>query len=212
MKIEKINDNQIKMILTQADLKERNLKLQDLTDRNEKTTAFFHDLMERAMKECNFEVDNTQIMIEAMPLGLDGIMLIVTKMDQKSGENDQFKMLSQSKEFHQFKRSPMETEDSANKSDGQILVYSFPDLDTVIDVSHCLWETYCGESSLYKNQGRYFLTLQQEEQDKSKQELDLILSEYGKKHISNELSKCYLLEHGEVIMQQEAIQLLGKNL
>ena len=211
MKIEKINDNQIKMILTQADLKEKDVKLEDLTTRNEKTTAFFHDLMEKALEECDFEVDNTPLMVEAMPLGLDGVMLIVTKVTQKEGENNQFKMLSQSKEFHQFKRSPLETNDSTNTNDGQILVYSFSNLDTVIDVSHRLWKTYNGESALYKNQGRYFLTLEQEKTT-NKQELDLVLSEYGKKHISNELSKYYLLEHGEVIMEQEAIQILAENL
>lgn len=212
MKIEKVNDNQIKMILTQADLKERDLKLEDLTARNEKTTAFFHDLMERAMEECDFQVDNTPIMVEAMPLGLDGIMLIVTKVDQKKGETDQFKMLSQSKEFHQFKRSPMETESDEGKNNGPLLVYSFPDLDTVIDVSHRLWETpYHGASALYKNQGRFFLTLEQEENE-DKQELDFVLSEYGKRHISSELSKYYLLEHGEIIVEQDAVEILAKNL
>ena len=51
MKIEKINESQIKLILTQADLSERNIKLEDLTIPSEKTQALFHDIMEKALEE-----------------------------------------------------------------------------------------------------------------------------------------------------------------
>ena len=80
MKIEKINESQIKLILTQADLSERNIKLEDLTIPSEKTQALFHDIMEKALEEYDFISENTPLMVEAVPVGLDGIMIIVTKI------------------------------------------------------------------------------------------------------------------------------------
>ena len=41
LKIEKINESQIKLILTEADLTERDIKLEDLTMPSEKNTSTF---------------------------------------------------------------------------------------------------------------------------------------------------------------------------
>lgn len=69
MKIEKISESQIKFILTQSDLSERNIKIEDLTSPSEKTQALFRDIMEQAMEEYGFSSENTPLMVEAVPVG-----------------------------------------------------------------------------------------------------------------------------------------------
>lgn len=212
MKIEKINESQIKLILTQADLSERNIKLEDLTIPSEKTQELFHDIMETALEEYDFISENTPLMVEAVPVGLDSIMIIVTKIDSKNQESIGAKILSQQKDLRRFKRKSLVFQEGESDKNSDILIYSFAKLDDVIDFSLRIADTYHDASSLYKLYDRYFIVLQikQDGDENKAEELELILGEYGQKHISVQLSKYYLIEHGETIIENKAITLLSK--
>ena len=212
LKIEKINESQIKLILTQADLSERNIKLEDLTIPSEKTQELFHDIMETALEEYDFISENTPLMVEAVPVGLDSIMIIVTKIDSKSQESIGAKILSQQKDLRRFKRKSLVFLEGESDKNSDILIYSFAKLDDVIDFSLRIADTYHDASSLYKLYDRYFIVLQikQDGDENKAEELELILGEYGQKHISVQLSKYYLIEHGETIIENKAITLLSK--
>ncbi|MBP7319863.1 MAG: adaptor protein MecA, partial [Lachnospiraceae bacterium] len=68
MKIEKVNDNQIRCTLTKGDLADRQLKLSELAYGNEKSKELFREMMQQAAYEFGFEADNIPLMIEAIPL------------------------------------------------------------------------------------------------------------------------------------------------
>ena len=212
LKIEKINESQIKLILTQADLSERNIKLEDLTIPSEKTQELFHDIMETALEEYDFISENTPLMVEAVPVGLDSIMIIVTKIDSKSQESIGAKILSQQKDLRRFKRKSLVFQEGESDKNSDILIYSFAKLDDVIDFSLRVADTYHDASSLYKMYDRYFIVLQikQDGDENKAEELELILGEYGQKHMSVQLSKYYLIEHGETMIENKAITLLSK--
>ena len=80
MKIEKINDNQIRCTLTHADLAARNLKISELAYGTEKARSLFHDMMQQAAFEFGFEAEDIPLMIEAIP-SADSIVLIITKVE-----------------------------------------------------------------------------------------------------------------------------------
>ena len=65
MKIEKINDNQIRCTLTRDDLAQRQLKLSELAYGSEKAKSLFREMMQQAASEFGFESDNLPLMIEA---------------------------------------------------------------------------------------------------------------------------------------------------
>ena len=81
MKIEKLNDNQIRCTLTRADLADRQLKLSELAYGTEKAKSLFHDMMQQAAYECGFEAEDIPLMIEAIPASADSIVLIITKVE-----------------------------------------------------------------------------------------------------------------------------------
>ena len=81
MKIEKLNDNQIRCTLTKDDLATRQIKLSELAYGSEKTKALFRDMMEQASIDFGFEADNIPLMIEAIPLPNECIVLIITKVE-----------------------------------------------------------------------------------------------------------------------------------
>lgn len=218
MKIEKINDNQIKFILTRDDLKERNIKIEDLIKVSDKTQALFRDIIEQALDECGFTSENTPLMVEAVPSTIDySIMIIVTKLENedKTKYSDKFTILQQTKEARRFKRTPISTFDSDSKpNDKNITIYSFKNLDDVIDLSARLNKVFSGTNSLYKYNDKYFLLLQINSESDSigLKNLEFILNEYGKKHISTVLSKYYLIEHAEPLISDQAIKILSNNL
>ena len=81
MKIERINDNQIRCTLTGQDLADRHLQLSELTYGSDKAKRLFRDMMQQASYELGFEADDIPLMIEAIPLSGGSIMLNVTKVE-----------------------------------------------------------------------------------------------------------------------------------
>ena len=212
MKIERISENQLKLTLTKDDLKERDIKLEDLITPSEKTQKLFRDIMEQALDEEDFiSSENTPLMVEAVPMGTEGIMIIVTKVNNKDGKGTG-NLLHQAQEMRRWKKKPLDTLEHAEEKNSDILIYSFPALDDVIHVSLRLEGSFKGESSVYKNDGKYFLVLMGNTYtaEESSAELELILKEYGQKHISTPLAKYYLLEHGETIIAEKAVVALAK--
>lgn len=81
MKIEKVNDHQIRCTLTKADLADRELKISELAYGTEKAKSLFRDMMQQASAKFGFEADDIPLMIEAIPLNADCIVLIITKVE-----------------------------------------------------------------------------------------------------------------------------------
>ncbi len=81
MKIEKVNDNQIRCTLTKADLTERELKISELAYGTEKAKGLFRDMIQQAYQQFGFQAEDIPLMIEAIPLNADCIVLIITKVE-----------------------------------------------------------------------------------------------------------------------------------
>ena len=80
MKIEKINDNQIRCTLTPEDLKARDIRISELTYGSGKARTLFRDMMKEALNHCGFRLDNAPLMIEATPDSGGNLTLIITKV------------------------------------------------------------------------------------------------------------------------------------
>lgn len=81
MKIEKVNENQIRCTLTREDLASRELKISELAYGTEKAKTLFRDMMQQANFEFGFEAEDIPLMIEAIPLNAECIVLIITKVE-----------------------------------------------------------------------------------------------------------------------------------
>lgn len=79
MKIEKVNDHQIRCTLTKADLADRELKISELAYGTEKAKSLFRDMMQQASLKFGFEAEDIPLMIEAIPLNSDCIVLIILR-------------------------------------------------------------------------------------------------------------------------------------
>lgn len=112
MKIEKVNDHQIRCTLTRADLADRQLKLSELAYGTEKAKDLFRDMMQQASAKFGFEAEDIPLMIEAIPLNGDCIVLIITKVEDPEELDTRFSKFAPS--LHD---SDEGTEDFLNSAD-----------------------------------------------------------------------------------------------
>ena len=94
MKIEKLNDNQIRCTLTKADLADRQIKLSELAYGSEKAKSLFRDMMLQASAEFGFEANDIPLMIEAIPMPNECVVLIITKVSDPEELDTRFSKFS----------------------------------------------------------------------------------------------------------------------
>ena len=68
MKIERINENQIRCTLTSFDLSARNINLVELAYGTEKARKLFREMIQKASNEVGFEAEDIPLMVEAIPV------------------------------------------------------------------------------------------------------------------------------------------------
>ena len=95
MKIEKVNDNQIRCTLSKKELAERQIKLSELAYGSEKAKGLFRDMIEQANSEFGFEADDIPLMIEAIPLAGENIILQITKVEYPEELDTRFSKFSE---------------------------------------------------------------------------------------------------------------------
>ncbi len=96
MKIERVNENQIRCTLNKDDLASRQLKISELAYGSDKAKELFRDMMQQASYEVGFEAEDIPLMIEAIPISADCIVLIVTKVENPEELDTRFSKFSPS--------------------------------------------------------------------------------------------------------------------
>ena len=242
MKIEKINDNQIRCTLTSDDLANREIKLSELAYGTEKAKNLFRDMMQQENYEFGFEADNIPLMIEAIPVTPDSIVLIITKVEdpeeldtrfskfapdngnesdvaptsQMTGADDiidLFQKLCEAKlkdRSTQKETAAPSTEETESRVD-LVRLFSFQQLDDVIQAAHALNNFFQGYNSLYKNQRNlYELVLHKSGcSPEAFNKVCNMLSEYGQGKAFSSAGEAYLVEHGLAIIKDNALQQLA---
>jgi len=224
MKIERISDNQIKFLLTENDLSERNMRLHELQYNNEKTQELFREVMERANVECGFHTTSeTPLIIEAIPVPRDGIMIIVTKIAGNGEELDErfgyppvlgnyrnaaarAKNKKKLHEMSEFLRQ--NTPEMPQSTHPRQIIFEFASLDNVTKACGRVHGTYIGNNALYKFKGKYYLIVENDRFMLSPGQ-ENILKEYSNRFSDMDISKMFLMEHGEVVIEDNAIGVLS---
>ncbi len=232
MKIEKINDNQIKCTLSSADLADHQLKLSELAFGSDKAKALFRDVMEEANERFDFEPNENPLMVEAIPVNSDSIVLLITKVthpdeiDQRMegvGDDDIDTFLP--KELEQNVRHALKhvhdaiVKESSAKAEAQkkpeypdFSIFDFGTLDDVIAVSHLIDVLHVPNSALYYSDrdALYYLVLHYDGIDSSFiPSVISTLNEFGSECQSLPAIESYFKEHCRIVIAQNAIEKLA---
>ncbi len=240
MKIEKVNENQIRCTLTREDLASRQLKISELAYGTEKAKNLFREMMKQANFEFGFEAEDIPLMIEAIPLNTECIVLIITKVEDPEELDTRFARFAPSvtDELDELPENPEEAADeildmfrhlqngqreqsSADSVKPDVIsdqkertrIFLFLNLSQVLDAASVIAAGYNGDSALYKDPKRaqYLLILTQGEgTGESFDRACNIASEYGSVQRTSVGGSAFLTEHCEVLIAQNAVQSLGQ--
>lgn len=215
MRIEKINENQIRCILSKKDLADRQIKLSELAYGTEKARGLFRDMIEQANDEFGFEADDIPLMIEAMPLSGENIILQITKIENPEGTSDHMGNFweDEQEEIEDGFIFPEIQDWKADDFSAKKQLFEFRSLNQIERVAQVLDGFYEGENDLYKNERTNCFTLLMKKSMHTEEEFQKVcnvVSEYAihRKYIA--AKEAFLKEHGKLLVKGNALQMLGE--
>ncbi len=123
MKIEKLNENKIRITLNLDDLNERNIDLHSFMSNSIESQNIFLDMLDKADEEVGFNTDDCRIMIEALALKDGHFVLTITKFEQY--EDEKSPSTAKKRSLHIKRKSPTVNFDKT--------IYSFESFDAFCD-------------------------------------------------------------------------------
>ena len=228
MKIERINDSQIRCTLSNFDLSERNLNLSELAYGTEKARRLFREMVQKAYDEVGFDAEDIPLMVEAIPLSNDSIMLVITKVDDPEEVDTRFSKFAPAPEgdFPELRGEIADPgleggevftalRDAGSETAGRARtrVYQFSSLDKVIEAAAIVGASEGITDTLYKNpeDGSFYLVMT--DSSGSAEVFSAVcnkLSEYGSRVKETYSSPSYYEEHYELILKERALERLAK--
>jgi len=200
MKIEKINDNKLKIVLTKQDLIDKHIDIKNLNPNSMESQNLFFDLLQEIESYHDFDLEDSQILLEGVSTANGSMILTITK------RND---------DFIETKKSPKlivkKKKENTNLANTEF-IYKFDNLDTFIDFSSSiktLPKRYI--NTLYKLKENYYLTLKIANiKEDSYKNVFLQLSDYAETMPYNNYKE-KLTEYGEIIIKNSAIQKINNS-
>lgn len=237
MKIEKINDNQIRCIITKEDLRARHIELNELAYGTDNAKKLFREMMNFAQKKYGFEAEEFPLMIEAVPLPEGTLLLIITKVSYPDELDSRFAYFSDFDSDHNINHQPGKNGyrndilssnnffSSQNASEiinicsdasvpTQLLIrhFTFKSLDDVVSAAKVVGSRLTSNNSLYKDKnGDYHLVLSIG--NHSAYEFNKIcncLSEYGTMNEPGGTSVSLITEHAKLLLTPHALYDLAR--
>ena len=232
MRIEKINENQIKCTLNRSDLASHQVKLSELAYGTEKAQSLFHEMMEQANLQFGFDAADLPLMIEAIPISMDCIILMVTKVEDPdavdvvrsglatlkyvSSDTNASASIDLDEQLEQLSKiiglSGTAKKALADKKSESVSMFSFGSMEHVLALASKISELIKGDSALYKCQenGRYYLKISRGSADSQVyRHICSLAAEYGKQESLNGERSAYIDEHFDKILGSKAIESLA---
>ena len=220
MKIEKIDDNSIKCTLSSLDLSSRNINLRDMTYGSQAAKRLFNEMMQKAKEEVGFSIENTPLMIEAVPLQGGAVQLIVSKVEDPEELDTRFSKFSSHSSGQNGWISELATQilegaqglmKQLNEKEEGIRLYRFQNLDRIIDAAKAVGGYDLGKNRLYKDDDKkcYYLSLHSKDKDTdSLNRVANLLMEYGDRINGDSSNEAYYEEHMEHLIPENALEKL----
>lgn len=205
MKIEKINDNIIKVTISVNDLLERNLDLSALNYNSPAAQELFFDMMEQAEVLFGFCTRDSQLVVEPVSDTKEGFIITITRLE---GENEFESIQKYIK--NKYRRSEMRIRRKTRRVCSAISIYGLKSLEDAIGLSVRIACLHSGESSLYKLRDTYYLLLSRNNCQNDAKSFDSIAGEYGTRVGNPVFFEGYLNEYAERIIEGNAVENLSR--
>lgn len=208
MRVEKISDTQMRFVLMTEDLEDRDMSVKELSYASEKTQRLFREIMELVQDEDDFTGENSPLMFEAMQVGVDSLIVLVTKISNWISNDKNIELIPHAISNSTYRKNGIDAVEESEDEDSYS-VFSFDDIDILAAAADRLCYHFDGVSQVYKMDNRLYLLIKNETEDlTTTAELEQVLYEFGQKHVSNAISHHYLMERGELFIAADAVDKL----
>ena len=225
MKIEKINDNQIRCTVTLADLHDRHLKISELITNSDKAKLLLQDMVQQAAAEFGFDVDGMSLMIETAPAARDSVVFTITRLADnpdeppQSGDGQPLSKLMGAESISHFIQKlrksvhpDIDMPSSAPAPDQTSCVFSFETIEQVVQAAIVFDGLFDIRTSLFKDDQSscYLLVVYQN----GLRQIDFnracnMLSEYAALEETDSSILSYVREHGRPVIEDHALEVLA---
>lgn len=207
MKIEKLTENKIRILLKSEDIKDKNIDLNTIMTRALESQDFFLEMLSRAEAEVGFNTDGCRLLIEAYSSPDNDFIFTITKyFDELQNSTDKDSIpsyLNRKRVIPKRKKVDL----SAN-----CFVYSFSDFEAFCELCTCLNNSnysirgLARSICLYEYENTYYLVIKNFYNNKVyPKAIFSILSEFAKHvHVSPSFEN-KLYEYGKVVIKHNAL-------
>lgn len=208
MKIEKLTENKIRVIVSTEDLIKTNTDLNSIMAKAIESQKLFLEILSRAEKEVDFHTEGCKLLIEAFSSIDDFLIFTITKYSSKEKKSA----------FNISPKKPVAKRKNVDYS-SENTVYSFSSFDELCDFCNCI-DTYKNldtskmskNISLYLYNDIYYLVIQNINlKYPLLKTFHSIALEFGKPYSNSKLFISKLFEHGTNIIKKNAIKTLTKH-
>lgn len=199
MRVEKINENKVKIILTLEELENRKISLSDLENNSSLARELFLDLIEENNLDEDFKLNDSQLLIEATSDTENLFEITITKLDLNiSNSANKYNDVKSSKKRKTIYKA------SSN-------IFIFNTMDMVLELASNLknQDLFFGRNTLYRLDNKYFLIFSKSSiKNKNFMKTFAFINEYSSNSMFDPLFETSIKERADLIIKNNAIQKL----
>ena len=206
MKLEKLNDDKIRITLNLEDLKENHIDFHTFMSNSIESQELFLDMLDKAEKELGFVTDDYRVMIEALAMNNGNFVLTVTRFEAD-------------KEKNTYKKRKINIKRKTSNINTNKAIYCFNSFDEFCGFCEFLnnnilkyMNNFADSISLYSYNGKYYLVF-----SNIRVNINLLktfcssITEFARFVENADLFESKLLEYGNLIINDNAIEVCIKH-
>ncbi len=193
MKIEKITENKIRVLLKYEDIKDKNIDLHTIMTKAIESQGFFLEMLNQAEEEVGFKTDGYRLLIEAYSSPENDFIFTITKYLDETRK----KVVPRRRKINTNVKNMVYAFDNFE---------SFCELCTYLNRSNLAVRGLARSISLHEYNNTYYLFIKGiNNKNISCKTLFAIFSEFGKYFNVSTMFENKLLEHGKAVIKHNAL-------
>lgn len=228
MKFRKLDDNTVRCVLSQEDMEERGLKLEDFFTDKDKTRGFLEDIVRQAQEEVGYETSGDTLAMQVMPLPHNGLAITFSEHAEHSIKDMIGHIRSALEDvnseelgnvitpLYEEEKQPNKQKENSNepkKKKKFFRVYRFGNMNTVEAFCKTIPKEFTVKSQLYKDEveEQYYLTIEKGRLSiKNLEHICLRAPEFATLVSKQEGYTVYCKEHFHCLIKKGAVKVMRK--
>ncbi len=202
MRIEKISDNKIRIMVDGQEAEKLNLSFQNISNNTPEAQQLLRIAIKMAEENVDFSVDGSKLFVEAVQDDAwDGFGMLITKVSCEEELNQAIHRCSYQGTIKRNKLK-IRTEQIEGKH-----IFCFSDFDHACMAADEIVSYFSGDSSLFKYQSKFYLCLSPQSME-TFSKTETILLEFGEKVENSRYMLGRLNEYGERMISLNALEVM----